>query len=199
MPLKAMSAPQRLSNLVEHFESQVKNVEQKWKQSKTSLPGWASHCFPGSVDSPSEALEHIKREIKKLDTLLARNSPELAQAQLGLIERQMESMAKLFKSANIYTNNEKLDQKAKQKRYKNKVKTLFTPTNTLYQELAQHHDWLRQLEDKVRLKQEEIAQQPLDSHLTQQLLVLKQRLGRCQQATTKLEEKIQAQEKRQFD
>lgn len=73
------------------------------------------------------------------------------------------------------------------------------PINVLYQELAQHQEWERRLQDMVREKEQQLSlAAPYQQQDAQKALIAtEQRLARCQQAKLKLEKQITYREKDQ--
>ncbi len=73
------------------------------------------------------------------------------------------------------------------------------PINTLYQELAQHQEWTRRLQEMVLEKQQQLNQTfgEQRTQVQKQLLHTEQRLERCIAAMNKLENQITYREKHQ--
>jgi primosomal replication protein N'' len=74
--------------------------------------------------------------------------------------------------------------------------------NALYQELAQHQDWERQLQNMIFDQSAQLESNELSftqkSLCQRKLLTLEQRLSRCQQAKQQLENKISAKERKNY-
>lgn len=77
--------------------------------------------------------------------------------------------------------------------------TRYVSIGALYQDLAQHQDWERRLEDMVRDHETKLAQCSTLSQQQQsqkQLLALEKRLTRCREAKRKIEARIAFREKK---
>ena len=83
-------------------------------------------------------------------------------------------------------------------KYKKLAKTVLLNSHQLYQKLNEHHEFERRLLEMIRSRSQQLNQckQGQSAKISQEVLALHQRLGRCRQAITAIERDIELAEKR---
>jgi len=177
----------KLTFLLEQLKSNAAHVDRS--RGENHLPLFDDtlfHCraklLIPCVTEAQSTLESILREQKadKLTQARAEYLTERLLAQISAIQREISTQG-------IRSNE------PKHSSYYRK------PINELYQNLAQHQDWERRLKILVSDKEQAVNNAPgFQKQAAQQaLLVVEQRLKRCQEAKTKIEKQITYREKHQ--
>lgn len=158
--------------------------------------------FVSQSDKYADYASEIKENIEKLSRLFASHKDILSQSILEKIEEQISSLVNAL-NANTFMHNEasnhaKHIKEVKKQRYQKMTRSIVESSQVLYQSLSEHHEFERRLLDMLTNKQNELAlaNSANSGAISQQVLVLHQRLGRCRQAISKIERSIELQEKR---
>jgi len=186
---------------LEHTALQLDTNNDKLKAHKLLQDSamFSSDLFRTSSDLFIDYIDEIKINAKQLKRLITANNTSLIEYRIESIERQISSLLNAFNSNKGMHNEAQNRLNAhKARRFKKSAKNLVQPSQNLYQTLAEHHEFERRLIQMLTDKEAERNVAParkLDK-LSQEVLVLHQRLGRCRQAISKIENDIVNLEKR---
>jgi len=186
---------------LEHTALQLDTNNDKLKAHKLLQDSamFSSDLFRTSSDLFIDYIDEIKINAKQLKRLITANNTSLIEYRIESIERQISSLLNAFNSNKGMHNEAQNRLNAhKARRFKKSAKNLVQPSQNLYQTLAEHHEFERRLIQMLTDKEAERNVAParkLDK-LSQKVLVLHQRLGRCRQAISKIENDIVNLEKR---
>ncbi len=137
------------------------------------------HCKSHLLYPCVEELEQTLNELKKFQTEKIEQPQRVAYLcdrlvnQLSAIQRELATKRlRSGESKNAYSS--------------------YRPISQLYQDLAQHQEWERRLQEMLMDKQQQIENMPQHRRLPAQqaILTLEQRLSRCQAARQKIEKTI---------
>lgn len=158
--------------------------------------------FLSQSDKYLDYVDEIKDNTKRLSKLFKDEKLVLGQNLLEKIEEQIFSLVHAL-NANTYIHNEasshdKRIKEVKKLRYQKLTKTIVESSQVLYKSLSEHHEFERRLMDMLSNKEHELSLSTSANSVavSQEVLVLHQRLGRCRQAISKIERSIEMQEKR---
>ena len=158
--------------------------------------------FVSQSDKYEDYAIEIKENIKKLSRLFETRKDVLSQSVLEKIEEQISSLVNAL-NANTFMHNEASNharhiKEVKKMRYQKMTRSIVESSQVLYQSLSEHHEFERRLLDMLNNKQHELSLANVNNSaaISQEVLVLHQRLGRCRQAISKIERSIELQEKR---
>jgi len=151
------------------------------------------NLFNIKSDLFNDYVSEIKNKTTQLERLLNNQNNELSSYQINVIEKQITALLNAFNS-NSHIHNEAQNRlyAINTKRYKNAVKAVIKPTQNLYQSLSEHHEFERRLlvmltdKEQLRIRSNSL----LNKKISQEVLILHQRLGRCRQAISKIEADI---------
>lgn len=158
--------------------------------------------FRCDTDMFIDYVHEIHENNQNLSRLLSEKKSSLALALLEKIETQIEALSNALNANTLMHNEAQLHaskvKEAKKNRYQKAAQALISSSQQLYQSLSEHHEFERRLMDMLANKEKELSsnartQNPL---LSQEILALHQRLGRCRQAISKIERNIELTEKR---
>lgn len=156
-------------------------------------PLFSVDLFNTNSDLFVDYVIEIKKKTAQLERLINNKNDELSKYQLELIEKQITSLYNAFQSnTNIHNEAQNRLNAIQKRRFKKAVKAVIAPSQNLYQTLAEHHEFERRLLQMLQDKEQERMQAPrsLLDKLSQEVLALHQRLGRCRQAISKIEADI---------
>lgn len=174
-------------------------LKQQLLAQKEQLKNWFnrsdlifSSCFYAQSDDIQEYLDELEININKLSTVRHQVQSEY------LSERITEQFACLKSLLNSVSLSKKHKQQRPKPSYVQQVKTLSKKVNQgsqeLYAELSKLQEYERRLVEMVEQKQLQLSSykgNKLKGDYQQQVLLTQQRLGRCRQAISKVEEDIQ--------
>ncbi len=194
----------KLSNILSSIHEQAKAIDQQNSHEKAFQLRKDNAIFSEALFScNSEYLvpyvNETQLKLKELTKLLAENKRQFSYDRLQLIEHQISALINTIKSNQILNKSSiKQYEINKQRKYRLAAKSLFEPIQSLHQKLAETFEFERRLQAMLDEKQRQLATaNPNNSKvISEQLLVLHQRLGRCRQAISKLERQIELKEKR---
>ncbi|MFY8272670.1 primosomal replication protein [Pseudoalteromonas sp. SSDWG2] len=183
----------RLRADAEQFDKAKWFSKNRYMQSQHSL-------FERSVFTTKSMLlvDYVDEAQQQLDRL-GRSEYQNARHQyahaINHLSEQIEAIVKVLKATPVWAKEN--TPSAKAKKYQKAVQQIIKPTNELYQELAQNHEFERRLE--AMINERKLAMGKADPTQAQQLnteiLALHARLGRCRKAIGACEERIQLAEK----
>lgn len=196
-----MSAQQSIATL----QSQVAFLETQVQNSKLTYQNWfrSSDIFNSSYfHTQSDDIKDYVKEIKTNIERLAKVKDQTHADYLSdMIAHQFGCFKNLLNSGDL--NSKYAAHRGKhiklQQRVKNIAQQATQTSQSLYEELSKLHEYERRLIDMVADKQASLNQHAgaNKSELQQQVLLTQQRLGRCRQAITGVEDKIQQLDSRQ--
>jgi len=162
-------------------------------------PLFSPELFTTHSDLFIDYVEEIKSKTLQLERLIVNQHDELSKYQIELLEKQMTSLHNAFQAnQNIHKEAQNRLNAMKARRYKRSAQAIIKPSKNLYQSLSEHHEFERRLQQMLSDKEQERAQATgkIVDKLSQEVLVLHQRLGRCRKAISKIESDIVKFEKR---
>ncbi len=156
-------------------------------------PMFSVNLFNTNSDLFTDYVIEIKSKTAQLSRLIKNKNEELSKYQIELIEKQISSLHNAFHSnKNIHDEAQNRLNAMASRRYKKAVKAVIQPSQNLYQNLSEHHEFERRLLQMLQDKEQERVQasNATFNKLSQDVLTLHQRLGRCRQAISKIEADI---------
>lgn len=190
---KIQQFQEKLGLLLNQLEQTAKENDQLPLSLKQTVFPLQDPQFSAVSSQLSDYINELKQDLQQLDKQIEK------EASLEKIEYVCEKLAIKFKTLHfaITKLSNKHFSKHKVRPRFVKPKEFISRTSSLYQKLTQQQGYERQLEDKIREKELQLKLQPMeDFRLNQDILTLKQRLGRCKQATYQIETAILQYEKR---
>jgi primosomal replication protein N'' len=212
----------RLSTLLEHLTVQANNTDQLNSKNKShrlieNNNLFSQHLFSTESDKLALYVEEVKKkltEFSRLSRLSAdnKNKKEFAKSSLLKIEQQttalinaIQSNKSMHQAAQVsfdarnkarikLTNKNHLTQ---QDKYKALAKSVLLSSSQLYQQLSEHHEFERRLMDMITdREQQRVRSKSVNTDtLSQEVLALHQRLGRCRKAISTIEKNIELAQK----
>lgn len=155
--------------------------------------------FSTKSDKLSHYVDEIRKKTEELGLLISAKKVQFSYARLALIEQQISAIKNAINANESQNNASKQHiQMLKNKKYRQAAQSFIQPTQSLYQKLSETHEFERRLLDMLDQKQLQFSQatKSTKDKISEELLVLHQRLGRCRQAISKLERQIEMSEKR---
>ena len=177
--------------------------EQNAKNKSFSLrkdnPIFSEDLFATNSDKISHYIHEIQLKTDELSHLMTLHKEQFSFARLALIEQQTSAIINAI-NAN-QSLNKASDQRLiaiRSKKYRKAAQSIMQTTQALHQKLAETHEFERRLQEMLNDKQGDLARvtNAKKDKVTNDLLVLHQRLGRCRQAISKIERQIEMTEKR---
>jgi len=198
----------RLLKVVEQLKQQAKlidNINAKNKAHKMiennslfsiGLFSCDSDCFYPYTDE-------LELKIHSLSRLIKAKKIELSALALEKIEQQITALLTALNANNTMHEEAKirLDVKItsiKARQYKKAVQSVIKSSQELYQKLSQHHEFERRLLNMLNEKEQQRSscKSSQRQEVSQEVLTLHQRLGRCRKAISLIERDIEFAEKR---
>jgi primosomal replication protein N'' len=221
-PNRHQIAIQRLSTLLDHLSGQSRQVDQSNAQNKSHFliennNLFSRHLFSTESDLFYPYVEEVKKRLNEFSRLYSAssdnvNKADFAKSSLMQIEQQISALMNAMQANQSMHQAAKVNFDARKKvrakwakvnevkqndKYKKLVKSVVQTSQQLYQQLAEHHEFERRLMAMIteREQQRQRSQSINASKLSQEVLVLHQRLGRCRKATSAIERNIELAEK----
>ena len=197
------SAINKIHALLEQLNQQAILVDQQNKQKK-------SHKIVQENDIFSEALfithsdlfqpyiAEVKNKTNELSRLLSANKNTLAHSRLLLIEQQISALRNALNSNDaLHKEPEQRLVAIKARRYKKAAQAVMQSSHNLHKKLNETFEFERRLIEMIETRemQRHHATMKNSKQLSEEVLALHQRLGRCRQAISKLEREIAQSEK----
>lgn len=216
---KALS---RLSILLEHLSAQAKqtdklNSNQKSHRLIENNNLFSQHLFTTQSDKIFLYVEEVKKrlnEFSRLHTLSGDNinKAEFAKSSILLIEQQISALMNAIQAnetmhqaaqasfnarKNVRKKYAQATQLKQSDKYNKMAKSVLLSSHQLYQQLTEHHEFERRLRDMIteREQQRTRSNSANIDKLSQEVLALHQRLGRCRKAISSIEKNIEQVEK----
>ncbi len=159
---------------------------------------FVSSAFHTQSNELSDYISEIQENISKLTKL---NETEYVEYLADRVTQQFACLKSLLNSVTVQSKDKKYKQihRAKKQQAKQFANKVTQSSQTLYAELSQLQEYERRLLDMVAEKQQRLNQYQganLKQQYQQDVLICQQRLGRCRQALSKVEEQIQKLDER---
>lgn len=226
MPLtRYESALHRLSSLLETLSAQAIEVDKinsknksHWLIENDNL--FSQHLFTTESDLFLPYVNEVKKRLGEFSRLYAASSQsdtkaEFAMSSLLQVEQQISALMNAMQSSQTMHQAAQLsfDARKKVKIHKHKAekikqqnqhhtmaKSVLLSSHELYQKLSEHHEFERRLMDMVTEREQQLQRSTSSNadKLSQEVLALHQRLGRCRKAITAIEQNIEISEKGSF-
>ena len=193
----------RITAVLDDLTEQAKIVDAENQQTKSHYllkdkDVFSEALFATNSDRIQPYVDEIRGKTIELSRLLEHGKKELSQNRLQGIEQQISAIINAIRS------NKGIHQEAQYRltainarRYKKAAKQLFKSSQALYQQLTEHHEFERRL--LAMLNERELLRKSATPSkakiLSDEVLALHQRLGRCRQAISKIERQIEVAEK----
>ncbi len=213
------SAIPRLSDLLEQLRSQAINVDRDntnhkshWLIENNNL--FSQQLFSCESDKFLPYVEETQRRLIRLSHLIStskrnHSKEELAKASLMQIEQQISSIMSALQSNNTMHQVAQLSYDAKKQvrakiqknrhveKFKKMAKNVMFTSHQLYEKLNENREFERRLMLMVSERDLQRAQcRPSEAvKISNEVLALHQRLGRCRQAISRIEHDIELAEK----
>jgi primosomal replication protein N'' len=216
------TAVSRLSILLEHLSVQAKETDQSNSKQKShqlieNNNLFSQHLFTTQSDKVFLYVEEVKKrlnEFSRLNTLGEDNinKAELAKSSLLQIEQQISALMNAIQAneamhqaaqasfnarKNVRIKSAQANKLKQTENYNKVAKSVLLSSHQLYQQLSEHHEFERRLKNMVteREQQRNRATNVNIDKLSQEVLALHQRLGRCRKAISSIEKNIEQFEK----
>lgn len=212
----------RLSVLLEHLSVKAKqtdqlNSEQKSHRLIENNNLFSQHLFTTQSDKIYLYAEEIKNRLNgfaRLHVLSDENNTkaEFAKTSLLQIEQQISALLNAIQANETMHQAAQASFNAKRKvriksvqasqlnqtnKFNKQTQSVLLSSHQLYQQLTEHHEFERRLKDMIteREQQRNRAKSASIERLSQEVLALHQRLGRCRKAISSIEKNIEQVEK----
>ncbi|MDO6428002.1 primosomal replication protein PriC [Thalassotalea sp. 1_MG-2023] len=156
--------------------------------------------FTSQADTYLPYSLEVKKKVHHVSRLIDRQEHnDFVFNELKTIEQQINALTTAFHAQGRQQQIEQqFSQKNRAKYFKKAAKQVLNTSHHLHQKLAETHEFERRLMEMLELKEIELhnANNATQENLSQQVLTLHQRLGRCRQAISKIERQIEMSEKR---
>lgn len=198
-----ISSIKKIIEIIDNLSLKAKEIDKKNSINKSfslrkDIAIFSEALFTTNSDKLVDYLEEVKEKTIELKKLQQTNS-DFFHARLSLIEEQISSIHNAI-NANDAQNkaSEARLNVIKSKNFKKVAKKLFKPTQELYKKLSETLEFERRLIVMLNNKQNELssASPSKSERISNELLTIHQRLGRCRQAISKVEREIELSEKR---
>lgn len=211
----------KLSNLIENLSFQATEIDKLNANSKShqlieNNNLFSDHLFRSRSDRFSPYVNEIEEKVldfNRLNNLSLQgiDRAEFAKITLQQIEQQIAALLNAIQANKAMHQAAKISsdvgkkfriKQAKKKnlanKYQNMASNVLASSHSLYKKLNEHHEFERRLLDMIiqREQQRNSAKAKDSSRLSQEVLALHQRLGRCRQAISVIERDIEFAEKR---
>lgn len=205
-----MSAIVRLKAIALEIEKKASLIDKK----NAALPAhkrmedksiFSLHLFSTKSDKFYPYVQELNKQISDLQRFVTSYPDELVQSLIEKIESQMTSLMTALAANTAMHQDASIQMAANKVKYQKKqlnivAKKILQPTHELYQKLSEHHEFERRLTAMLHEKESSrmAANKATVDKLSQDVLILHQRLGRCRKAISLIERDIELAEKRSF-
>ncbi len=220
---KHQIAIQRLSTLLEHLSEQSKQIDQSNAKNKSHFliennNLFSQHLFSTESDLFTPYVTEVQKRLGEFTRLYEsssnnENKAEFAKSSLQRIEQQISALMNAIQAnqsmhqaaqasfdarKKVRAKWAKVNEVKKNDKYNKMVKSVVLSSQQLYQQLTEHNEFERRLMAMIseREQQRQRSQSVNASKLSQEVLALHQRLGRCRQAISSIERNIELAEKK---
>ena len=203
------NAINRLTSIIHELDHQAKqldveNSQQKVLKQLSDNPLFSSNLFYFQGDRLSGYTQELLKRTKEIQKHLACNNNLVAHQLITNIEQQISALLNAFGANNIRVKSAAFEQKQRQhwynkqdnNKYQQAVAAVIEPIQSLYQKLSEYHGYEQRLAAMIA-DREQIRTQSGSSNtqVSQEILALHQRLGRCRRAISQVEQQIALAEK----
>lgn len=212
----------RLSTLLDHLTAQANKTDQLNNKNKShrlieNNNLFSKHLFSTESDKLCLYVEEVKNKLIEFSRLYRlstdnANRKELAKSSLLKIEQQTTALINAIQAnkpmhqaaqvsfdarKKIRIKSANTAQLNQQDKYKVLAKSVLLTSSQLYQQLSEHHEFERRLMDMIteREQQRVRSRSVSNDKLSQEVLALHQRLGRCRKAISTIEKNIESSQK----
>ena len=212
----------RLSTLLDHLTVQANKTDQLNSKNKShrlieNNNLFSQHLFTTESDKLCLYVEEVKNKLVDFSRLYNlstdnENKKEIAKSSLLQIEQQTTALINAIQANNtmhqaaqvsfdarkkIRIKSANTAQLNQQEKYKALTKSVLLTSNQLYQQLSEHHEFERRLMEMItEREQQRIRSRSISTDkLSQEVLALHQRLGRCRKAISSIEKNIESAQK----
>lgn len=197
------SAIIKIHAVIEQLNQQAIVVDQQNKHSKSHKIIQENDIFSEKLFLTHSDMFHpyiieVKNKTDELSRLLAANRNTLAHSRLLLIEQQISALRTALNSnSTLHKEPEQRLVAMKARRYKKAAQAVMQSSHNLHKKLNETFEFERRLIEMIqdRELQRQHANVKRSKQLSEEVLALHQRLGRCRQAISKLEREIAQAEK----
>ena len=185
------------------FSSQIAKIQSQLAELKRSLTSkQLNHTIPveeflfNSKRTCVESLfDEIFADIENWNQKQSKATQFLLAESIQQLERKALALIKGIQAITVDQKNTQyqMQRMSRLKNYKKAAQVLMQDSHQVYESLAQQHEYERRLDQMIREQELVFNDAPAAQKELEQkkLLALHQRLGRCRQATTRIEEQIQ--------
>jgi primosomal replication protein N'' len=212
----------RLSTLIDHLSVQAKKTDQLNSKHKShrlieNNDLFSRHLFTTESDKISLYVEEVKKRLNEFSRLYRlsgdnTNKAEFAKSSLLLIEQQISALMNAIQAnpamhqaaqasfdarKKVRIKSAQAAQLKQNDTYNQLAKSVLLTSHQLHQQLSEHHEFERRLKDMIT-EREQLrirAKSANADKLSQEVLALHQRLGRCRKAISSIERNIEQAEK----
>lgn len=197
------SAIIKIHAVIEQLNQQAIVVDQQNKHSKSHKIIQENDIFSEKLFLTHSDMFHpyiieVKNKTDELSRLLAASKNTLAHSRLLLIEQQISALRTALNSnSTLHKEPEQRLVAMKARRYKKAAQAVMQSSHNLHKKLNETFEFERRLIEMIqdRELQRQHANVKRSKQLSEEVLALHQRLGRCRQAISKLEREIAQAEK----
>jgi len=199
-----LNAINKIHAILDQLNVQANIVDQQNKHSKSHKIIQENDIFSEKLflthsDLFQPYVDEVKNKTDELARLLAANKNALAHTRLLTIEQQISALRNAL-NANSTLHKEPSQRLVaiKSRRYKKAAQALMQSSHNLHNKLNETVEFERRLLEMIQTREKQFhgASVKKSKQLTDEVLALHQRLGRCRQAISKLEREIASAEKR---
>jgi len=212
----------RLSTLLDHLTVQASNTDQLNSKNKShrlieNNNLFSQHLFTTESDKLFLYVEEVKKKLTEFSRLYRLSTDnafkkDLAKSSLLQIEQQTTALINAIQAnksmhqaaqvsfdarKKIRIKSARTTQLNQKDKYKALAKSVLLTSSQLYQQLSEHHEFERRLMDMITEREQQRVRSKSVStdKLSQEVLALHQRLGRCRKAISSIEKNIELAEK----
>lgn len=193
-----LPAIKKIQIILEELNQQAINIDEANKHSKSHRIIQDNDIFSEALFSTHSDLFtpyvlEVKNKTNELARLLTAKKNTLAHSRLQIIEQQIYALRTALNSNQ--TIHKEADQRLaaiKARRFKKAAQAVMQSSHNLHKKLAETLEFERRLLAMVneREQKRQHATAKTSQQLSEEILALHQRLGRCRQAISKLEREI---------
>lgn len=210
----------RLNSLLGHLATQANKTDKLNSSHKShrlleNNNLFARHLFASESDRFSVYVNEVRQKLSEFARLTktteqSKVKDELAKIALLQIEQQIAAITNALQANEAMHNAAQISYNANNKvrikkakayqstKYQQVAKTVMLSSNQLYKKLSEHHEFERRLLEMVSDREQQRIKSKANqqAQLSNEVLALHQRLGRCRKAISAIERDIEIMEKK---
>lgn len=198
-----LNAINKLHTILDQLNEQAQLIDQQNKHSKSHKIIQENDIFSEKLflthsDLFQPYVDEVKNKTNELARLLAGNKNTLAHSRLLIIEQQISALRNALNSnSTLHKEPAQRLEAIKSRRYKKAAQAVMQSSHNLHNKLNETFEFERRLLEMIATREKQFhgATVKVSKQLTEEVLALHQRLGRCRQAISKLEREISSAEK----